>query len=169
MHSIRPVSEISFGWCIKFHLKCSSGLIEISISRNERSKNWFPYGIRCTWGRVTLGWEDLRVLKYNIYNKIVCVRAVVSDSESPWTEVRQAPLSLGFSKQGYWSGLSFPTPRDVVWGLEMLKNQFHFHLHAFQRHLWWWPWSHLHQDCVEWIKLQWFSSLAKEREVFVTF
>ena len=25
----------------------------------------------------------------------------------------QAPLSMGFSKQEYWSGLSFPSPRDL--------------------------------------------------------
>ena len=29
-----------------------------------------------------------------------------------WTVAHQAPLSMGFSKQEYWSGLSFPTARD---------------------------------------------------------
>ena len=28
----------------------------------------------------------------------------------PWTAACQAPLSMGFSKQGYWSGLPFPSP-----------------------------------------------------------
>ena len=32
---------------------------------------------------------------------------------TPWTVTRQAPLSMGFSRQEYWSGLSFPTPRDL--------------------------------------------------------
>ena len=27
--------------------------------------------------------------------------------------VHQAPLSMEFSRQGYWSGLSFPTPGDL--------------------------------------------------------
>ena len=27
---------------------------------------------------------------------------------SPWTVARQAPLSMGFSRQEYWSGLPFP-------------------------------------------------------------
>ena len=31
----------------------------------------------------------------------------------PRTVVHQAPLSLGFSRQEYWSGLSFPSPRDL--------------------------------------------------------
>ena len=32
---------------------------------------------------------------------------------TPWTIARQAPLSLGFSKEGYWSGLPFPPPGDL--------------------------------------------------------
>ena len=29
---------------------------------------------------------------------------------TPWTEARQAPLFMGFSRQEYWSGLPFPSP-----------------------------------------------------------
>ena len=29
---------------------------------------------------------------------------------NPWTVARQAPLSMGFFRQEYWSGLPFPTP-----------------------------------------------------------
>ena len=32
---------------------------------------------------------------------------------TPWTVVHQAPLSVGFSRQGYWSGLPFPSPGDL--------------------------------------------------------
>ena len=32
---------------------------------------------------------------------------------TPWTVESQAPLSMGFSRQGSWSGLSFPTPKDL--------------------------------------------------------
>ena len=28
----------------------------------------------------------------------------------PWTVACQAPLSMGFSRQGFWSGLPFPSP-----------------------------------------------------------
>ena len=39
--------------------------------------------------------------------------------ETPWTVARQAPLSMGFSRQGYWSGLQFPSPGDFpVPGIE---------------------------------------------------
>ena len=29
---------------------------------------------------------------------------------TPWRVARQAPLSMGFSRQEYWSGLPFPSP-----------------------------------------------------------
>ena len=29
---------------------------------------------------------------------------------NPWTVARQAPLSMGFSRQDHWSGLPFPSP-----------------------------------------------------------
>ena len=32
---------------------------------------------------------------------------------TPWTVARHAPLSMGFSRQEYWSGLPFPSPRDL--------------------------------------------------------
>ena len=32
---------------------------------------------------------------------------------TPWTIACQAPLSMGFSKQKYWSGLSCPSPGDL--------------------------------------------------------
>ena len=32
---------------------------------------------------------------------------------TPWTVAHQSPLSMGFSRQGYWSGLLCTTPRDL--------------------------------------------------------
>ena len=32
---------------------------------------------------------------------------------TPWTVACQAPLSMEFSRQEYWSGLPFPTPWDI--------------------------------------------------------
>ena len=31
----------------------------------------------------------------------------------PWIAAHQAPLSMGFSRQGYWSILPFPSPGDL--------------------------------------------------------
>ena len=43
----------------------------------------------------------------------MCVHSVVSNSAIPWTVAHQAPLSMGFPRQEYWSGLPFPTPEDL--------------------------------------------------------
>ena len=32
---------------------------------------------------------------------------------TPWTVAYQAPQSMGFSRQEYWSGLPFPSPGDL--------------------------------------------------------
>ena len=32
---------------------------------------------------------------------------------TPWTVAHQAPLSMGFPRQDYWSGLPFPPPGDL--------------------------------------------------------
>jgi len=39
---------------------------------------------------------------------------VVSDSfATPWSVAHQVPLSMGFPRQEYWSGLPFPSPGDL--------------------------------------------------------
>ena len=32
---------------------------------------------------------------------------------TPWTIALKVPLSVGFSRQEYWSGLPFPSPGDL--------------------------------------------------------
>ena len=39
--------------------------------------------------------------------------SVRSDYVTPWTVACQAPLSMGFPRQEYWSGLPFPFPGDL--------------------------------------------------------
>ena len=39
--------------------------------------------------------------------------SVVSIFVTPWTVACQAPLSTGFSRQEYWSGLPFPSPGEL--------------------------------------------------------
>ena len=41
------------------------------------------------------------------------MRSVTSNSETPRTAARQAPLSMGFPRQEHWSGLPFPSPGDL--------------------------------------------------------
>ena len=43
----------------------------------------------------------------------LCMLSCVRLFAAPWTVAHQAPLSMGFSKQEYWRGFSFPTPGDL--------------------------------------------------------
>ena len=45
--------------------------------------------------------------------RVCSVASAVSDFVTLWTVAFQAPLSMGFSRQEYWSGLLFPSPGDL--------------------------------------------------------
>ena len=48
-----------------------------------------------------------------------CMISCVQLFETPWTVAHQAPSSMGFSRQEYWSGLPFPSPGDLPYpGIE---------------------------------------------------
>ena len=46
-------------------------------------------------------------------NTCMCVLSHVQLFATLWTITRQAPLSMEFSRQAYWSGLPFPSPGDI--------------------------------------------------------
>ena len=53
---------------------------------------------------------------YKNYSYVVLVGLVTKSCSilaTPWTIAPQAPLSMGFSRQEYWSGLPLPSPRDL--------------------------------------------------------
>ena len=52
----------------------------------------------------------------DLFNKISALirlvlfsRSVMSDLATPWTAAYQAPPSMGFSRQEYWSGVPLPS------------------------------------------------------------
>jgi len=56
-------------------------------------------------------------LTYSLPNVVVKVKekslSLVRLFATPWTVAYQAPLSMGFSRQEHWSGVPFPSPRDL--------------------------------------------------------
>ena len=57
----------------------------------------------------------LRTLVQSIVDwGVVCVLSHVQLFVTPWTVARQASLSMGFSRQGYWSRLACPPPGDIL-------------------------------------------------------
>ena len=63
----------------------------------------------------TLEWVAISFFnawKWNVKVKsLSCVRLLAT----PWTAVYQAPPSMGFSRQEYWSGVPSPSPTDDLY------------------------------------------------------
>ena len=71
-----------------------------SLSSKIFCISWLPWS----------GWISQRksLLAAEMKQARVCVSCLVmSNSATPWTVAHQTPLSLGFSRQEYWSGLHF--------------------------------------------------------------
>ena len=47
---------------------------------------------------------------------------------TPWTVAHQAPPSMGFSRQQYWSGLPFPSPQCDIPHYQMEEYKSYDHL-----------------------------------------
>ena len=87
-----------------------------------------PLLLRCEWDSALNPWNNYRSLwknsccpsdKYRHSQKVKVKVKLLSPVQlftTPWPIAYQAPLSMGFSRQEYWSGLPFPSPivRKVV-------------------------------------------------------
>ena len=51
--------------------------------------------------------------KFRSHRKHVCMLSYVQLFVTPWSIARQTPLSLGFSRQGDWSGWPCPPPGNL--------------------------------------------------------
>ena len=49
----------------------------------------------------------------NYWHGVACGVCTQSDPATPWTVAHQAPLSMGFPRREYWSGLAFPSSGDL--------------------------------------------------------
>ena len=50
---------------------------------------------------------------FRFINTYVAAAAAKSLLATPWTAAYQAPLSMGFSRQEYWSGVPLPSPTNM--------------------------------------------------------
>ena len=58
--------------------------------------------------RLVVLFRNLKILEESLL--FTC--SVMSNSAAPGTVARQDPLSMGFFRQEYWSGLAFPSPGE---------------------------------------------------------
>ena len=77
-----------------------------------RPRRWQPTRLPCPWdspGKNTgVGCHFLlQCMKVKSESKVAQLCLTLA---TPWTAAYQAPLSMGFSRQKYWSGMPLPSP-----------------------------------------------------------
>ena len=78
---------------------------------------WRPIWAVKVFAKIKIQGNQQSSEKQKTKNLFTEVRAqlllVISNSLVGWTVACQAPLSMGFSRKEYWSGLPFPTPEHL--------------------------------------------------------
>ena len=87
------------------------------MSDSVWSHRWQPTRLHCPWdspGKNTgVGCHFLlQCVKMKVKVKSLSRVRLFS---TPWTTAYQAPLSMGFSRQEYWSGVPLPSPNQTLW------------------------------------------------------
>ena len=78
-----------------------------------KSISWWLYLLRYYQTHLALGTSMLLLLLLSRFSRVrLCA--------TPWTTAHQVPLSTGFSRQEYWSGLPFPSLGTSVPGCKPL-------------------------------------------------
>ena len=81
---------------------------ELKIDVHANSCTWMFLAALCLTAKT---WKQPRCPSVVCVCVCVCqVTTVVPDCATLWTVARQPPLSKGFSRQEYWSGLPCPPP-----------------------------------------------------------
>ena len=83
------------------------GPSDVTITLSYLNSLWKALSTSLSWGPCLALW----------YEACVCMSAQslsrVQLFATPWTVAFQAPLSMGFPRQEYWSGLPFLSPGDL--------------------------------------------------------
>ena len=100
---------VSYRWVNRKPCSLTLHLRPISVSLS------FPWSHLCV-ASISLGlsFVFLTLFHYSVFSSVS--RSVVSDSLRPywlWTVANKAPLSMGFSRREYWSGLTCSPPGDL--------------------------------------------------------
>ena len=86
------------------------------MSDSVRPHRWQPNRLPCPWDSPG---KNTRVGCYFLLQCMKVKSEVKSLSRvrllaTPWTAAHQAPPSMGFSRQEYWSGVPLPSPRSLL-------------------------------------------------------
>ena len=89
----------------------------LTVLCSRCTAKWFTYTYTCVY----LFFFSNSYLFFKFFSPVLCVLSWVWLFVSPWTIALQAPLSMEFSRQEYWSRLPFPT----LGGSSRLRDQTH--------------------------------------------
>ena len=81
--------------CILFELQYVDGETKKPLNNNRNSNSLFL--------------QSFLYAQHHVHACVIICFSRVQIFATPWTVACQAPLSKGFSRQEYWSGLPFPT------------------------------------------------------------
>ena len=106
-------------------LQCSSNLVHMILSllngiigqnyKGQAIQEDLPIPVNPISYSFNWGWRHETEI-YFFYSDYACVLSSFSCAwllTAPWTKAHQAWLSMGFSRQEYWSGLPCPPPGDL--------------------------------------------------------
>ena len=82
-----------------------AGILEWVVISFSRGSSWLRDQTHISWRQMNPTWEILLNKSVGAFFAKLCMTL-----ETPWTVACQVPLSMGFSRQEYWSGLPFPSP-----------------------------------------------------------
>ena len=105
----------------------------------ETEKNISSYQGQRQSGRWVRNTEDFQGSENPLSDTIMMDVCLVAHScptlMTPWTVAHQAPLSMGFFRQEYWSGQPFPPPGDLpnlgVEQADSLLTELHIHNNGY--------------------------------------
>ena len=112
----KNMKQRTLQWCYAFCVK------------KHRQKGFLFQHIELTWSVSLSEWLLQQILSFFFFLvlPVYCYQPVTLHPHAhmlshvtPWTAACQAPLSMDFSRQEYWSGLPFPSPGPF---LKMIKN-----------------------------------------------
>ena len=111
---VHPDSRSSSQWC---HPAISSSVVPFSsCPQSLPASESFPMSQLFTWGSQSTGVSALSF--FNAWKWKVKVKSLsrIRLLATPWTAAHQAPPSMGFSRQEYWSGVPLPSPSLSLFG-----------------------------------------------------
>ena len=72
---------------------------------------------------LTTGLPGSSLFKKQLKDSCACVLSCVRLYATSWTVAHQAPLSLGFARQEYWSGVPLPSPKSTSTNVKFLISR----------------------------------------------